>query len=574
MWKLLLGVLIGIVATVLGLVVIVFAIGRFFENKQPTIAANSVLVLALSGELPEAAPVEVPIPFLQEQSAPTIRDMWSSLHQAATDDRIKAVVLQPYGLEVGWGKLQELHQELQDFKKSGKPVYAYLRAPGSREYYLATAADKIFLSPDDSLNVKGFLLQVLYFKGTLDKVGVEMQVDHIGRFKDAGDLFTRTNMTPESREVYNQVLDQLYGDFCLTIAQARHKTADDVRALVDMGPFLATQAKAAGLIDELGYEDEVYSDLKKKVGAGDLKKASIQSYFRAVPGRGDRIALLVGEGEILQGNPTNSFGNQTEIAAGAFSKLIRQVRDDSAVKGVILRVDSPGGDAVASDEILHELKLLSNVKPLVISMSDYAASGGYFISMTGNQIVAYPDTVTGSIGVLYERPNFHGLFDKLGISEDSISRGKMADMDSLNQPLSDAARQKLHEEIEATYSAFVSRVATARKKSFDQIDAIAQGRVWMGTQASQNGLIDQLGGFDQAVALIRKKANLSPSGDTDLVMYPPRRSLLEILASSSSDNVTDAMGETKLRKALPFLPSAAFLRGGMLRLLPYKLMVH
>ncbi len=239
MWKLLLGVLIGIVATVLGLVVIVFAIGRFFENKQPTIAANSVLVLALSGELPEAAPVEVPIPFLQEQSAPTIRDMWSSLHQAATDDRIKAVVLQPYGLEVGWGKLQELHQELQDFKKSGKPVYAYLRAPGSREYYLATAADKIFLSPDDSLNVKGFLLQVLYFKGTLDKVGVEMQVDHIGRFKDAGDLFTRTNMTPESREVYNQVLDQLYGDFCLTIAQARHKTADDVRALVDMGPFFS-----------------------------------------------------------------------------------------------------------------------------------------------------------------------------------------------------------------------------------------------------------------------------------------------------------------------------------------------
>ena len=273
----------------------------------------------------------------------------------------------------------------------------------------------------------------------------------------------------------------------------------------------------------------------------------------------------------MQGDPTNSFGNnQTEIAANSFLKLIRQVRNDSGIKGVILRVDSPGGDAVASDEILHELKVLSKAKPLVISMSDYAASGGYFISMTGNQIVAYPNTVTGSIGVLYERPNIKGLFEKLGISSDSITRGRLADMDAIDQPLSDAAREKLHDSIQATYTAFVSRVATARKKSYDQINAIGQGRVWMGAQADQNGLVDQLGGFDQAVALVRKKANLPPGGETNLVMYPPRRSLLEVLTSSSPDAIADSVEEARLRKDLPFLPSPGILKGGNLRILPYK----
>lgn len=575
MWRFLLGVLIGIVITIASIFVIVLAVGRFFASKPPTVAANSILVLPLSGDIPEAAPIEVPIPFLQEQNVPTMRDIWSSLHQAANDSRIKAVVLQPQGLIAGWGKLQELHQELVNFKKSGKPVYAYLRSPGSHEYYLASAADKIYVSPDDEVDVKGFLLQALYFKGTLDKIGVQMQVDHIGRFKDAGDIYTRTNMSPESREVYSQVLDQIYGNFCSTIAQGRHKTADEIRSLVDMGPFLAGQAKAAGLIDELGYEDDVYSDLKKKLDISDLKKTGIRTYFRAAPGRGDRIALLVGEGEIVRGDPTNSFGNtQTEIAANSFIRLIREVRDDSGVKGVILRVDSPGGDAVASDEILHELKVLSRAKPLVISMSDYAASGGYFISMTGNQIIAYPDTVTGSIGVLYERPNIRGLLDKLGVSSDNISRGKLADMDAIDMPLSDAARQKLRDSIQATYNSFVSRVATARKKSFDQIDAIAQGRVWMGAQADQNGLVDQLGGFDQAVALIRQKAGLSAVGETNLVMYPPRRSLLQMLTSSSPDTLADSIAETKLRRVLPFLPSAAALKGGVLRLLPYTFSIR
>ena len=574
MAKFLLGVLVGVIVAVLGIVIIALAIGRLFATKQPTIAANSALVLSLEGDLPEAPPVDVPIPMLQGQSAPTVRDMWTSLREAAKDSRIKAIVLQPHGLEAGWGKVQELREELAEFKKTGKPVYAFLQSPGSREYYLATVADRIFLSPDDMLMVKGFRLEELYFKNTLDKLGIMMQVDHIGRYKDAGDIFTRTNMSPETRDVLNQVLDQIFGDFCSTVGNSRHKSPDDVKALVDMGPFLAAQAKATGLVDELGYEDQVYADLKKKTGVGDLNKVNIKSYFRGAPGRGDRIAMLVGEGEIISGEPDGSFGNQGAISSVTFSKLIRQVRNDKSIKGVILRVDSPGGDAVASDDILRELKLLSGAKPLVISMSDVAASGGYFMSMTGDPVISYRDTITGSIGVLYIKPSVRGLFDKLGISDDMITRGKLADVDSPVVPLSDAARQKLHESIEATYKSFVSKVAVARKKTYDQIEPIAQGRVWMGAQALQNGLVDQIGGLDRAIAVVRKKANLSPTGATNLVMFPPRRNLLDVLTNPSPDALTQQAVSAQLRKALGGWPGPASLRGGVLRLMPYQLRIR
>jgi len=575
MGKFLLGVLVGGIITVLVLVVCVLAFGKLFSPKQPTVAAQSALVLSLTGDIPEAAPVAIDIPFLQNQETPTIRDIWTSLKEAATDSRIKALVLQPRNLLIGWGRLEELRQDVAEFKKSGKPVYAFLQAPGSHEYYLASVADKIFLSPGDMLDVKGFQVEEMYFKGTLDKLGIGVQVDHIGRFKDYGDMFTKTSMSPETREVLNQVLDQIYGDFCATTGSGRHKSADEMKSLIDNnGPFLAEQAKGSGLVDVLGYEDEVYADLKKKVGVSKLDKTPIQAYFRAAPGSGDRFALLVGEGDILRGDVNDSPGNGDTLSSGSFIKLVRQLRGDHNIKGVLLRIDSPGGDAVASDEILHELKLLAGEKPLIISMSDVAASGGYYISLTGNPVFSYPDTETGSIGVLYVRPNVHGLLDKIGVTEDSLSRGKLAGLDSLTEPLSDAAQQKLHDSIETTYHTFVTKAATARKKTYDQIDALAQGRVWMGAQAVQNGLVDQLGGLDQAVALLRQRAHLSATGKTNLVLYPPRKSLLELLTNSSADSLTDAAATAKLKKVVPNMPSPAWLRGGIQELLPFNITVH
>jgi protease-4 len=573
MAKFLLGVIVGVVIVVLGGLILILALGRLFSTKQPVVPPNAVLVLALEGTIPERAPVEISLPFVQVPGSPTIRDLWTSLRAAAKDNRVKAVVLEPRGLDAGWGKLAELRSDLLDFKKSGKPVYALLEGAGSKEYYLATAADRIFISPDDYLNVKGFRIQELYFKNALEKLGIGVQVDHIGRYKDAGDLFTRTNMTPETREVLNGVLDQIYNDFCATVSGSRHKTPEDVKALVDMGPFLAEQAKAVGLADDLGYEDQVFTAVKKKTGLSSLNKFVMRSYARATPGRGDRIALLVGEGDILRGE-AGGAGSDAVIASEPFSKLVRQVREDTSVKGVVVRIDSPGGDAVASDEILHELKLLSAAKPTVISMSDVAASGGYFMSMTGDPIFSYPDTITGSIGVLYVRPNFKGLLEKFGISQDSLSRGKLADIDSLSTPLSDAGFQKLHDAIQATYHSFVSKVAAARKKSYEQIDPLAQGRVWMGSQAYRNGLVDKLGGLNEAIAAVRKRAHLSETGDTNLVMYPPRRSLLQAIAESQNEAQAEAALWKRIRERVQIWPGPAALKGGLLALMPYSLSVQ
>ncbi len=574
MAKFLLGVLVGVAVAVLVAVLSVLAIGKVFGSKQPVISPNAVLVLGLSGEVPESSPVDLSIPFLQSPGGPTVTDVWNSLHRAASDNRVKALLIQPRGLSLGWAKLQEIHRDIQDFKRSGKPVYALLQSPGSKEYYLGSAADRIFLSPDDTLEVKGFRIEETYLKNTLDKLGIGVEVDHMGRFKDAGDPYTKAAMSPETREVLNQVLDQLFGDFCSTVGSGRHKTADAIRALVDLGPFTAAQAKSAGLVDELGYEDDVFTEIKSKTGLRDLNRLPLRSYFRAVPSRGDRIAMLVGEGEISRGEPDGGFNSQVAISSGAFSKTVRQVREDKSIKGVIVRVDSPGGDAVASDEILHELKLLSKAKPVVISMSDLAASGGYLMSMTGDPIVSYPNTITGSIGVLYVRPNFRGLFNKLGLQQEVITRGKLADLDSVSTPLSDAARQKLHESIEWTYKEFVSKVASARRKTYDQIDPLAQGRVWMGVQARQNGLVDELGGLNESIALVRKRAHLSDRGETELVTFPPRQTLLDLLLNSQSSSVTEHLLTGKIRSFLPGIPGESLLKGGMLRMMPYTLSIQ
>jgi protease-4 len=574
MRKFLLGAVVGVLVTIVFIVVVLAVAAKMASGRKPTIASNSVLVLNLEDEIPEVPEMELEIPLFQSQTSPTIRDLWTSIHAAASDPRIKAIALKPRHLSVGWAKLQELREDLAAFKRSGKPVYAYLQTPGMHEYYLASIADRIYVSPDDYLQVKGFRVESTFIKGTLDKLGIGFDVDHIGRYKDAGDALTRTNMSPETKEVLNQVLDQIYSSFSNAVAEGRHKSTAQVQALIDQGPFLAAPAKQAGLVDELGYESQMYRDLASAAKSGGLAKLSYKTYARSTPGNGVRIALLSGEGDIIRGKIDQPFGQGQVIASETFSKTIEQVRNDSSVRGVILRVDSPGGDAVASDEILHELRLLAASKPLVISMSDLAASGGYFISMTGNTVVAYPNTITGSIGVIYGKPNLHGLYDKLGITKDILARGRFAEIDSDYKPLTEAEKQKLHEGIMSTYRSFVSKVAAARKKTYEQIDPLAQGRVWMGAQANKNGLVDRLGGLDVAVDLIREKAKLGPKAAVNLISYPPRRSLLDALFNASPETYAEAKANEYLRSMTGGFPSQALLRGGILELMPMSITVH
>ena len=320
----------------------------------------------------------------------------------------------------------------------------------------------------------------------------------------------------------------------------------------------------------LGYEDQMFAELQQKVGSGELHRLSSGAYQKipadslGLEGR-HRIAMLVGSGDITRGTPDGDGAADDGIQATSFIKLLRRIGRDSTLDGVVVRIDSPGGDAVASDEIWREMNLLSKKKAVVISMSDTAASGGYYMAMTGDPIVAYPGTLTGSIGVVFVKPNVHGLMDKLGVNEDMISRGHFAEIDSLSRSLTPEELGKLKDGIDANYHDFVAKVAQARHRSYDQIEPLAQGRVWLGDQARSRGLVDELGGIDRALELVKQKARIPSSENVSIVMYPPQRSILDVLFGRSQDGIF----ESRLKKLAKDLPSETWTQGGLLRMMPY-----
>jgi protease-4 len=278
-----------------------------------------------------------------------------------------------------------------------------------------------------------------------------------------------------------------------------------------------------------------------------------------------RIALVIGEGEITRGEAGDDGSTGNSLTSYGFDQLLRQVAGDSTIKGVVVRIDSPGGEQVASDEIWRQMNLLSQKKPLVFSMSDLAASGGYYIAMTGDPIVAYPETMTGSIGVVFGKPNLHGLYDKLGITKDAIQRGKHAGIDSDYTSLTEDERRILRDGVDESYRDFVAKVADARRRGFNDIEPLAQGRVWMGSQAKARGLVDELGGLDTAIEMVKKKAHIPAGERVSLVLYPPRRNLLDIVMRRPQDD----MLESKLAQTFGNMPFHAWMKGGFLRLMPY-----
>jgi protease IV len=566
MKKFLLGFVIGIVFVGLLGVIVVFAAIRL-GGRTPTVAANSALVLHLEGDVPEQAPVDFPIPYFQDEPPQTVADVWRILRQAAGDSRIKALVLEPRDLSTGWAKLEELRADILAFKKSGKPVYAYLKSAGTHEYYLATAADKIYMAPEDELDVKGLRAELMFLKGTLDKLGVEMEFEHVGKYKDYPDQFTATGPSKETLEYLNQILDQYYDNLIEVMAQGRKRTPVAIRALIDEGPFVGKEALSGGLVDALLFEDEMYDK------AGNPAKIGDRSYAKATAGSsggGKRIALITQEGDITRGTDSDSGFSESGITASGAIRTMREVEEDSAIQGVILRINSPGGDGIASDDILHEAKRLSQKKPTVISMSDDAASGGYFIAMTGDPVLAYSNTLTGSIGVFYGKVDLQELYKKIGLKKDLFTRGRFAAIDSEAKPLTGEERAKLRVEIEEFYQGFVQRVADGRKRRYDDIEPLAQGRVWLGSQAKKNGLIDEIGGLDRAVALVKERAKIGAAEKITLVSYPPRRSLFDLLMNSKSG---DSEMESQLRAVMGKMPIRLLAHGGILQLMPFTLVV-
>jgi protease-4 len=583
MGKFLLGLLTGAVVTVLILVIGFFAVAAL-RTRSPAIADGSTLILHLNGDAPERPPVDISIPVIQQRTPVTVENIWAMLRHAAADPHIKAVVFEPAGASVGWAKMQEIRADLEQFRKSGKPLIAYLRSPALRDYYMASACSKIYMAPTDVLDLKGIAFELMYFKNTLDKLGVHVDVEHVGKYKDYGDMFTRTNMSPETNEVMSSLADDIYGDLVNTIAKGRHQDPAAVRATLDDGPFLAKQAKAKGLVDELRYEDEAFGELKTQLHQTELKKVSEKEYAGAPDNRSgsgqDRIAFVAAEGTITRGDPDSS--GDDGLQSEAFDRMIARVGNDKNIKGVIVRIDSPGGDAVASDEMWRAMNELRKRKPVVISMSDAAASGGYFMAMTGDTIVAYPATETGSIGVVFGKPNLHGLYDKLGITKDFVSRGRFARIESDYESLTEPERKKLVDGIDSDYADFVGKVAAARRKPVSVIEPLAQGRVWLGDQAKANGLVDELGGIDRAIELVKAKAHIPAGNKVSLVLFPGKRSIFDVLFRSSSDSEAEARAATVLngvglepvREAWHNASLRVWMRGGMLRMMPYSIQIR
>jgi protease-4 len=574
--------------TLLGIAFFISIVGfaglYLLVGREPAVPSNSTLVLRVGGSLAEVAPNDV-IGYLRGVRTPTVRSVVDNLRKAKVDARVRSVLLKPTGFESPfWAKVQEIRDAVLDFRKSGKPVYAYLEYGGDREYYLATAADKVFLMPSTPLDLVGVATYELFLRGTLDKIGAVADLHRIGDYKTAVNTFKEKGYTAAHKEMDESMNRDLYAQIVRGIADGRKKNEADIRKVIDDGPFLPEDALRAGLVDDVAYEDQVADKLR----AGEPRRhLDIDDYSRvglASVGlnKGPRIAVIYATGTITSGKSGYDPVNGVVAGSDTLIEYIRQARRDSSVRAIVLRVDSPGGSATASDAIWRELTITKNERtdrPLVVSMSDLAASGGYYIAMPAQVIVAQPSTLTGSIGIFGGKFVTGGVYEKLGAHIEATSIGKHAEINSPARPYNPDELKKLQDQLQAFYDGFVEKVAESRHSTPEKIDALAQGRVWTGQQAKQNGLVDELGGLDRAVAVAKQRAKIAADSDVELVVFPPRKSLYELLSeqySGSSDsiavgawlNANLSAGEIEALRIMRG-PFTMFRRGETLALMPF-----
>ncbi|HKP82810.1 MAG TPA: signal peptide peptidase SppA [Pyrinomonadaceae bacterium] len=552
-----LGILGGIVLVAVIGIAILFAT---FRKGEPSIRDNSVLVLRVAGSLPDYSPDD-PVKKFFGGPDQSLTGLVMQFKKAKVDKRIKAVLLDINMSGVGWGKAEEIRDAITDFRSSGKPVYAYIEFGLNKEYYIATACDKIVVPPPGELFINGLAADVMFFRGSLDKLGIYPDIYQIGKYKSAGDMFTQKEMTEAHREYINSLLDDLYNRYINAIAQARHKSPDEVRALIDNAPYSAAKAKEVGLIDEALYKDDVEMQFKKMLGYKDTDTfvAVRGADYRDVSpeslglNKGERIAVIYASGDIGSGTSENSPSGSQSIGSDTVAKALNDAAADKSLKAIVLRVDSPGGSGLASDIIWHAVEAANQKKPVVVSMSDVAASGGYYISASASKIIAQPSTITGSIGVVAGKPVMRGFYDWLGISNEYVLRGKTAGMFRETEKFSDEERAKFEEWIKTTYyQDFVPKVAKGRNKDAQYIDSIAQGRVWTGQQAKDRGLVDDFGGLDKAIEVAKQLAKIPADKGVERVILPYPQTFLQQLLSGSNENAnTQVEQQRAVYAALP-----------------------
>ena len=545
----------GVVLFLFFIFIISAIVATFDDNDTVAVANNSVLMLNLDqavGERTHSDPFSN-IPLLGQEMGNNVgfTDIIAGLKKAKTDDKIKCVYLNVSAPQMGMATMLELRNAIVDFKESKKPVIAYSEVFTQNAYYLASAADKVYLNPQGALEFKGFASMITFFKGALDKLGIEAQIIRVGNYKSAVEPYINTKMSDYNRTQVQHYVDGMYNVFLNDIAGSRKIGVDSLRDIANEYRIQSPEdALKYRFVDALMYKDQLIDTFKKITGTSSkrtLPTISINDYSKNTRAElkgteTDKVAVIYANGEIEGGE-----GNDETIGSERISRAIRKARTDSNIKAIVLRINSPGGSALASDVIWREVKLAQAVKPIIASFGDVAASGGYYIGCAADSIFVQPNTITGSIGVFGIIPNMQNLLNnKLGITFDGVKTGQYADIASITRPLTAGERFIIQNSVNRTYDTFLSRVADGRKKDKKYIDGIAGGRVWTGTDAVENGLADRVGDFHAAIKSAAKKAKIS---SYKVVEYPepidPVKAFLKNTKESiSASYVKSQLGET------------------------------
>lgn len=512
------------------------------SGTETQVRKNSIMMLDLNGTLLERSQ-ENPFDFLMEEDYRTygLEDILSSIRKAKENDDIKGIYLQATLLDTKFASLEEIRDALKDFRESGKFIVAYGDTYTQGLYYLASVADKVLLNPKGMLEWKGLASTPLFFKDLLEKIGVEMQIFKVGTYKSAVEPFIATEMSPANREQVNAYLSSIWSRITEDVAEARHLSVEALNEAADrMVAFRpAEESVACGLVDTLMYKNDVRDYLKAMAGLDeddDMPVLGLQEMMNVkknVPKdkSGNVIAVYYAYGEI--DGTTSVPAGEEGIDSEKVIKELRQLKEDKHVKAVVMRVNSPGGSAYGSEQIWYAVSELRKEKPVIVSMGDYAASGGYYISCCADSIVAQPATLTGSIGIFGMVPNAKGLADKLGLSFDVVKTNAYADLGMLARPMDEGEKALMQAYVNEGYDLFLTRCSEGRGIDKEELDKIAQGRVWTGSMAKELGLVDELGGLDKALEMAVAKAGVE---QYTVIRYPEKESFFSLLTSTRPDN--------------------------------------
>ncbi|WP_276359876.1 signal peptide peptidase SppA [Daejeonella sp. H1SJ63] len=569
-----------IVVFILLILVVTAMVSTAANDGKVSPASNSIMHISLDYPIKERTDKnpfsELSFMGFENKKTLGLNEILKGIEDAKSDDHIKGIYLDASSVSAGFASIEEIRNALLDFKKSGKFILAYSEVYSQGAYYLATAADKIYLNPEGMVDFRGLNSEIMFVKGALDKLEIEAQIIKVGTYKSAVEPFILDKMSEANRLQVTSFLGSMYDHFISEVSKSRKIPKNLLFSIADSAKIRSPKDAAIyKMVDGLKYKDEVLDELKSLLKIDkkkDLKSVSIEEYS---PGSDEgeepsknRIAVIYASGEIISGE-----GNDETIGSERISRAIRKARTDDKVKAIVLRVNSPGGSALASDVIWRETVLAKKSKPVIVSMGDLAASGGYYISCAADSIFAQPNTITGSIGVFGIIPNMKKFFNnKLGITFDGVKTSQFADLGSVTRPLTDAEKMIYQNEVNKTYATFTKKVADGRKKSQAYIDSIGQGRVWSGKEALENGLVDKLGNIDDAIASAARKANIK---DYKIVSYPAQVDPLKSLFDHSADKVKTYFVKRELGESYLYyeqLKSALNLSGVQTRM-PYNITV-